>query len=292
MSTADMPLRVGVVGLGMMGEPMARLLARAKFSLTVCDANVDKARQLAEELGAATASPKGDWSNTDVLITMLPTSSIVEQVLLDDGIVSRLPKGALVIDMSSSEPMRTRALSAALKALGIEFIDAPVSGGVKRAAEGSLAIMVGGDKANLERARPVLSVLGKSIFHVGPVGAGHAAKALNNFVSAAHLTATVEALHAAAKFGIAPETMTDVLNASTGRSNTSETKVKQFMLSGTYASGFALKLMVKDLRIAIDLVHAMDVSSQVGDAVLAVWEAQAQKATPTTDHTEMYRLLA
>ncbi|NKF24770.1 NAD(P)-dependent oxidoreductase [Solimonas marina] len=291
MSDQSMALKVGVIGLGMMGEPMARLLAGAGFKLTLADADQGKAARLATEIGAAIVEADAMWSSLDFLITMLPTSAVVEQVLFTDGLAGKLSQGALVVDMSSSEPMRTRDVAARLQEMGLSFIDAPVSGGVKRATEGTLAIMVGGAAANLERARPVLETLGKSIFHVGAAGAGHAAKALNNYVSASHLVATVEALHAAEKFGIAPEAMTDVLNASSGRSNTSETKAKQFMLSGTYASGFSLKLMAKDLRIAMNLAHEMQTSTQIGDAVLALWEAQAADATATTDHTEMYRLL-
>jgi 3-hydroxyisobutyrate dehydrogenase len=226
---------------------------------------------------------------------MLPNSAIVEHVLLGGGAhgwASRLASGAVVIDMSSSEPERSRRLGATLEERGFAYLDAPVSGGVKKAKEGTLAILVGGRAEVLARCRPVLEAMGTSVLHIGSAGAGHAAKALNNYVSAAALAATVEALHIAQRFGIEPEVMTDVLNASTGRSNTSENKVKQFMLSGTYASGFALQLMNKDLKIARTLAQSVGYPMTLGVTCTALWDEAAQRSTPATDHTEMYRLLS
>jgi 3-hydroxyisobutyrate dehydrogenase len=233
-------------------------------------------------------------ASLDVLITMLPNSAIVEGVLLgggNDGWASRLAKGAVVIDMSSSEPERSRKLGSMLEERGLAYLDAPVSGGVKKAKEGTLAILVGGRSEVLTQCMPVLEAMGKSILHIGGAGSGHAAKALNNYVSAAGLAATVEALLVAQRFGIEPDVMTDVLNASSGRSNTSENKVKQFMLSGTFASGFALQLMNKDLKIAHALAQSVGYPMTLGDTVTAVWGEAAQRSTPATDHTEMYRLL-
>ena len=197
---------------------------------------------------------------------------------MDQGWIDALPAGATVIDMSSSEPVRSRALGAHLAGKGLGYLDAPVSGGVRRAVDGSLAILVGGEAALLARWRPVLDAMGTSVLHIGPAGAGHAAKALNNFVSAAGLLATVEALHVAERFGIAPEAMTDVLNASSGRSNTSENKVKPFMLSGTFASGFSLRLMDKDLGIAGALAESVGYPLGFGRHCIATWHAVARGA--------------
>jgi 3-hydroxyisobutyrate dehydrogenase len=286
--------RIGFIGLGMMGAPMARCLVNAGYRLFLSDADTTRAEALQAELNAAPLS-EDSAATLDVLITMLPNSAIVENVLLGQDATAwahRLKRGAVVIDMSSSEPARSRALSHTLRDLGLAYLDAPVSGGVKRARDGSLAILVGGDAAVLESCMPLLAAMGKSILHIGEAGAGHAAKALNNYVSAAGLMATVEALHVAARFGIDPAVMTDVLNASTGRSNTSENKVKQFMLSGTYASGFAMQLMNKDLKIARALADGVDYPLRVGTTVTSVWDEVARDATPLTDHTEMYRMLA
>jgi 3-hydroxyisobutyrate dehydrogenase len=288
------PQRIGFIGLGMMGAPMAHCLSAAGFELFLADADQARVADLQAQLGASRLD-SGNAASLDALITMLPNSNIVESVLLDEAATAWarvLPKGAVVIDMSSSEPARSRTLGATLADIGLDYLDAPVSGGVKKAKEGTLAILVGGDEAVLERCRPVLDAMGKSVLHIGAAGAGHAAKALNNYVSAAGLMATVEALHIAERFGIEPAVMTDVLNASTGRSNTSENKVKQFMLSGTFASGFALQLMNKDLKIARALSEAVGYPMKLGMTCTTMWDEVSQRSTPATDHTEMYRLLA
>jgi 3-hydroxyisobutyrate dehydrogenase len=285
--------RIGFIGLGMMGAPMVQCLVNAGFELYIDDADAARADTLATQAGAQRLT-RDNAASLDVLITMLPNSAIVEGVLLgggNDGWASRLAKGAVVIDMSSSEPERSRKLGSMLEERGLAYLDAPVSGGVKKAKEGTLAILVGGRSEVLTQRMPVLEAMGKSILHIGGAGSGHAAKALNNYVSAAGLAATVEALLVAQRFGIEPDVMTDVLNASSGRSNTSENKVKQFMLSGTFASGFALQLMNKDLKIAHALAQSVGYPMTLGDTVTAVWGEAAQRSTPATDHTEMYRLL-
>ena len=225
--------RIGFIGLGMMGAPMVQCLINAGFELYIDDADAVRADTLAAQAGAQRLT-RAHAASLDALITMLPNSAIVESVLLGagaDGWASLLAKGAVVIDMSSSEPERSRKLGAVLEERGLAYLDAPVSGGVKKAKEGTLAILVGGRAKTLAQCMPVLEAMGKSILHIGGAGSGHAAKALNNYVSAAGLAATVEALLVARRFGIEPDVMTDVLNASSGRSNTSENKVRQFMLS-------------------------------------------------------------
>jgi 3-hydroxyisobutyrate dehydrogenase len=281
---------IGFVGLGMMGAPMCACLAKAGFKLYVSDIDANRTKEICDELSASPLTPEAAKS-VDVLITMLPNSAIVEGSLLQDGWAQHLPKGALVIDMSSSEPTRSRELGATLAEQGLRYLDAPVSGGVKRAQNGTLAILVGGDEAVMAEARPILDAMGQSILHIGPAGAGHAAKALNNFVSAVGLMATVEALHVAERFGITPESMTDVLNASSGRSNTSENKVKQFMLSGSFGSGFAMRLMDKDLKIAKSLADSVGYDLTLGNRGVEVWHEVTEQAPASADHTEMYRFL-
>jgi 3-hydroxyisobutyrate dehydrogenase len=298
----DTPWRIGFVGVGMMGAPMARCLLRAGYELFIADTEAARVAAFTDGGEAHTLEPR-NAARLDVLITMLPNSQIVERALLGGdpsesgaasaaGWAKHLPPGALVIDMSSSEPARSRQLAVTLSQLGLAYLDAPVSGGVRKAQTGSLAILVGGEAGVLERCRPVLRAMGTSVLHVGTAGAGHAAKALNNYVSAAGLVAAVEALHVAARFGIAPAVMTEVLNASTGRNNTTENKVSQFMLSGTFASGFTLQLMLKDLKTAYALARAVGYPMSFGAVCTAVWEEAGRRGTPTSDHTEMYRLLA
>lgn len=285
--------KVGFIGLGMMGFPMAARLAGAGIDLFVLDANHLRANEFVAAHGGRVLT--ADAAGTlDVLITMLPNSAIVESVLLgsgSDGWARHLPAGSTVIDMSSSEPARSRELANSLANLHLDYLDAPVSGGVKKAESGALAILVGGEQDLLDRHRDVLAAMGEKILFIGPAGAGHAAKALNNYVSATGLVATVEALRVAERFGIEPEAMADVLNASSGRTNTSETKVKQFMLSGTFGSGFALKLMAKDLNIARALAHELDFDFMLGDKSVDIWNRAAEISDNATDHTEMYRFL-
>jgi 3-hydroxyisobutyrate dehydrogenase len=286
------PQRIGFIGLGMMGLPMTSCLAKAGFQLYLADADAGRLTEVQATLQAAALTAE-NAADLDILITMLPNSNIVEAVLLGEwGWAGQLKTGTVVIDMSSSEPARSRELAQKLEAFDLEYLDAPVSGGVKRAVDGSLAILVGGSQAVMQRCRPVLDAMGKNILHIGDAGAGHAAKALNNFVSAAGLMATVEALHVAKRFGIDPGVMVDVLNASSGGTNTSLNKARQFMLSGTFGSGFSMLLMNKDLKIAKGLSDALDYPLTFGQSAIKVWDAVAKDATPTTDHTEMYRLLA
>jgi 3-hydroxyisobutyrate dehydrogenase len=289
------PQRIGFIGLGMMGLPMTTCLSKAGFQLFLSDADAGRLNDIQTSLGA-TALTAENATSLDVLITMLPNSNIVESVLLgadgQSGWAASLAPDTVVIDMSSSEPARSRDLGQKLAAKGLAYLDAPVSGGVKRAVDGSLAILVGGDPAIMQRCQAVLDAMGKNILHIGDAGSGHAAKALNNFVSAAGLMATVEALHVAKRFGIDPGVMVDVLNASSGGTNTSLNKAKQFMLSGSFGSGFSMQLMNKDLKIAKGLADGLDYPLTLGQRAIEVWNEVAQDSTPTTDHTEMYRMLA
>lgn len=291
--TQHAPRKIGFIGLGMMGTPMVQCLVNAGYALYLDDADSARADSLAAQTDAQRLT-KDNAAELDALITMLPNSAIVENVLLGDGAngwANRLAAGTVVIDMSSSEPERSRKLGAVLEERGLAYLDAPVSGGVKKAKEGTLAILIGGREDVAGRCHALLSAMGKSLLHIGGAGAGHAAKALNNYVSAAGLAATVEALHVAERFGIEPGVMTDVLNASSGRSNTSENKVKQFMLSGTFGSGFALQLMNKDIKIARALAESVGYPMTLGATCATLWNDAAQRATPATDHTEMYRML-
>lgn len=297
MSAAPAPLAtVGFIGLGMMGFPMAHLLHQAGHRLIVRDvAAATVERFLAEHAGAQAADDAAGFAPADVVITMLPNSDIVDATVLgsggEPGLLGSLRPGAVVIDMSSSQPMRSKALAEKLSAAGLRFLDAPVSGGVRRAVDGTLAIMVGGDAELFEVQRDLLSRLGKIVTHVGPAGAGHAVKALNNYVSAAGLVAAAEALHVARRFGLDPAVVTDVFNGSTGKNNTTENKVKPFMLSGTFNSGFSLQLMAKDLGIAMSLGQTLDQPMQLGRTVLALWDEAARNLDRGADHTEMYRFL-
>jgi 3-hydroxyisobutyrate dehydrogenase len=200
-------------------------------------------------------------------------------------------QGAVVIDMSSSAPIGTRELGEALARFDVTLVDAPVSGGVSRAITGTLAIIVGGEPAAVDALRPLFDALGRSALHVGTLGAGHAMKALNNYVSATGLVAACEAVRVAEQFGIDPGKAVEVLNQSTGRNNSTETKLAQFVLSETYASGFTLGLMRKDLATALDLAHGIGAPVLLADDVVELWSKAETELGKGADHTEIDRLL-
>ena len=283
---------LGFIGIGKMGWPMASRLHQAGFQVTVADADdTVVSRFIADQPGARAASGPQSFAEVDALILMLPTSDIVEAVLEDGKTAAALRAGTLVVDMSSSVPTRTRDLAARLAGGGLRFVDAPVSGGVRGAIAGRLAVLAGGEQADLDQLAPVFAPLASTVIAVGPVGSGHAAKALNNLVSAATISATVEALRLGMSFGISPAIMTEVLNSSSGRSNTSENKVAQFMTSGTFASGFALHLMAKDVGIAVDLADVLGEEAEVSREVARQWRRIAGQVTAEADHTQMYELI-
>jgi len=282
--------RIGFLGLGQMGRPMVRNLLRAGFEVTGFDPAPQAAESLQGESGFHTATSAVQAAQgVDVLILMLPSSQVIDDLLWNQGLTTHMKAGQLILDMSSSDPVCSRDNAAKLSALGIQFVDAPVSGGVKRAVDGSLAIMMGGQAVDIETVRPVLQALGKTLVHVGSAGAGHAVKALNNYVSASGLLAVCEALVAAQKFGIDPHLVNQVFNASTGKNNTTEHKVENFMLSGAFNSGFALGLMRKDLQTAQSFIERMDSPDTFAKVCLNTWMAAEKHLAPGADHTAMYQ---
>lgn len=283
---------IGFIGLGNMGFPMASRLADAGHRMIVNDRDQLAVERFQDDHpGARPAADTAAWQDADVIITMLPNSDIVEGVLTN-GVTAAASLNTLFIDMSSSEPIRSRNLGRQLEEKGMRYLDAPVSGGVRGAQNGQLAIMVGGRWHDLDQAKDIFDVLGKSVIHVGDAGSGHAAKALNNLVSAASVAATVEALRVGERFGIDPATMTEVLNASSGRSNTSENKVAQFMLSGTFASGFPIGLMTKDIKIATALADSLRIEAPFSHDCENIWQSALDAGHGAEDHTRMYEYLA
>ena len=293
MSAVERKYAVGLVGIGMMGLPMAKRIAGAGYPLHVYDISAAAVEVVCAVGGVQAAKSLADIGRAcEAVILMLPDSNVVTKVLFgEDGLTAHLKKGATVIDMSSSDPSVTRQLGPRLKATGVDFIDAPVSGGVKRAVDGSLAIMAGGDAAVIERVKPLLSTMGKSIIETGMLGSGHAMKALNNYVSAAGLLAACEALKVASDFGIAADKIVSVLNASSGKNNSTENKLMQFIVSGLFNSGFSLGLMKKDINIATDLAKSLGDQTLLGEVLLNSWKDAEAKLGGTADHTEIYRLL-
>lgn len=289
-----MDKNIGFVGLGAMGWPMASNLVKAGFQVLVFDARAGEADRFVREVGGkAAASLKALGQASDAVVTMLPTSKIVDTVLLGpDGVASGLRAGTVVIEMSSGVPTQTVSIAKRLADKKIELVDAPVSGGVKKAITAELAIMVGGDEKTVERVKPVLQALGQSITRSGTVGTGQAMKALNNLVSAGGFLIGVEALLVGKKFGLEPAVMVDILNASTGMNNSTKVKFKQFVLSDAWNSGFALDLMVKDIGIALDVAENLDVDVPLSKLCYSIWKSAQADLGSGHDHTEVAKFAA
>jgi len=280
---------VAFIGIGNMGWPMAANLVKAGFDVTVCDARPGHAARFVTEVGGnPAADPAAAVTGADCVITIVPTSKQVAEVAAQ--IAPVLAQGALVIDMTSGQPGMTREIAADLAARGVAMIDAPVSGGVPRAKTGDLAIMLGGEEADLDRAEPVLRAMGTSLHRCGGIGAGQAMKALNNLSSAGTFLMGVEVLLIGQRFGLDPAKMVDVLNASSGMSNSSQRKFKQYVLNRQFDDGFALELMVKDLGIALEVGRDTATPTPFSALCKEMWAAALASLGPGHNHTASAQL--
>lgn len=283
--------KVGFIGLGNIGGPMCGRLLAAGYQVIAYDTRPEAlAGQVAKGAQAAT-SPADVARQTDLILLSLPDDRVVASVLFDaGGVVETAAPGTLVIDLSTSRPLATRETAARLAQHGIRMLDAPVSGGVPRAIDGTLVIIVGGDAADLERSRDVLSCLGSKIVHVGDIGAGHIAKAINNLISAATMWITSEAVAAGVKAGVDASRLIEVINGGSGRSNSSEVKFPRYILNRQFNAGFAVRLMVKDLSIATELAEAVGAPLPVGALIHQLWNVANQRWAEE-DHTVIARLV-
>lgn len=276
--------RIGFVGLGKLGEPASRRLHKAGFPLVLHDRNVAIAGRLAGEYGAVAVGDLRELSSCEIVVTVLPDGKATREAAL----AMDLPPGAILVDMSSSSPADTRELAGTLRA---RIVDAPVSGSVKGAVAGELIFMVGGDAADVARARPLLEAMGKSITHLGPVGAGHALKAINNYIAAAGYIACCEGLLAGKRYGLDPRQMLDVIDQSSGMSYNTKGKFRQHVLSRSWGSGFGLAHMAKDVRIAARLAEDTGTPFRLGERCAELWDEAAARYPSDADHTELIRLL-
>jgi 3-hydroxyisobutyrate dehydrogenase len=290
--------KIGFIGIGAMGTPMAANLVKAGYKLLIYDADPEHAAALAATHEVEVARSLTEiGASCPTVITMLPDGKVVREVLCGHGddfgdcVAAGLEAGSLVIDMSSSSPIGTRELGSILEARGVRMLDAPVSNGVRGAIAATLAIMVGGERRLFEECRPLFEKLGNQIFYAGPLGAGHAMKALNNYVNAAGLVATCEALIAGQRFGLEPGVIVDILNASSGMNNTTKNKVRQFMLSGAFNAGFTTGLMAKDVRTALEIAAAMGGSTRMARHAADIWNDAERSLGAGSDHTAMLKFL-
>ncbi len=288
-----MSVSVAFLGLGAIGTPMARHLAIPEFSLAVWNRTAAKAQAFAAAHQArAAASPADAVRGASFVVTCLPTSKAVE-TLLDgpDGLLAGLAAGTLVVDCTSGDPATSQRIAARLAERGIGFIDAPVSGGVIGAENGKLTIMVGGDAALLARAMPVLKAMGEKIVHCGAVGAGDALKAVNNAMLAVHIWSVAEGLLALSRAGVKPEVALDVINASSGRSNSSMNLFPERVLTRAFPRTFRLALLDKDVMIAAQVARDEKVPSPLIQMTAELFRAAHQALGEEADHVEAVKYL-
>lgn len=277
-------LKVGFIGLGAMGKPMAANLLKAGFVLTVHDVVPAAVAELAAQGAAAAATPKELAIASDVIITMLPNAAVVEAVVAGpDGLLAGCRPGQAIIDMSSVTPGHTKKMAALAAARGVDYIDAPVSGGVAGATASSLTIMAGGGGEALEKCLPVLQALGKKIYHVGPVGAGDTVKLVNNLLLGVNMAAVAEAVTLGVKAGLDPKVMFEVIAASSGRSYALEAKVPNFVFKGNFEPGFAIDLQYKDLEMATQTGKELGVPLLLANVAEQIFETARAKGLGKKD---------
>lgn len=283
--------KIGFIGLGNMGKPMAKNLVKAGYSVTVLDI-FEAAVQELVELGANKAStPKEVAENSEIIITMLPNSPQVEEVVLgNDGVLSGAAPGALIIDMSSIAPVATQKIAEKVREKGVGYLDAPVTGGTGGAMNGTLTIMIGGSNEDLEKAQPVLDVLGKKVVHVGGVGMGQTAKVCNQIVVGISLCAVSEALVLGTKAGADPEKLQQILNSGSAHCWALEAKIPN-VLQGNFEQGFMINLQHKDLGLALDTGRDLHVPLAFAGLALQAFEAARAQGLGTKDHSAVIQVL-
>ena len=273
---------IGFVGLGAMGSAMAPLLSKANFNVYGYDL-----KKPDDNIEINFVTSIKELSDKEVIIFMLPDGKTVNKVVQE---LINFGTKSIMIDMSSSDPNDTLNLGSELNKKNIEFIDAPVSGGVARAITGELIIMVGGNEVTISKVDKILNVMG-SVKRAGPLGAGHTMKSLNNYVSAAGLIASFEALNTAKKYGIEARDFIEIINGATGKNNTTEVKLEKFIVSKKYNAGFTLDLMIKDVSIADQLIKKMSSDNPLSNQVLEYLEKSYKILGKNSDHTEVFKVL-
>lgn len=283
---------VGFIGLGAMGIPMSQRLLEAGYPLAVYDVRKEAVEILVKKGAQGASSPKEVAEKCRKVITIVPNSDAVEQVVFGaGGLLEGMKAGDVLMEMTSAYPPSTLKVSQALAAKGVNMIDAPVSGGVVGAVAGTLSVMVGGDEKTFESCRPILSVMGKNLFYIGGIGFGHALKAINNFLSATTLAATSEAIILASKMGISSQRAIEVLAVSTGRSYTTELKFPKFVLPRTFNSGFTMELMHKDLNTVTRMAREYKVPMLLANLVQELYGYSLAHGDKKTDHTAIFSSL-
>ncbi|HYC51839.1 MAG TPA: NAD(P)-dependent oxidoreductase [Gemmatimonadaceae bacterium] len=282
---------VAFLGLGAIGRPMARRIAAAGFPLTVWNRTRARATEFAQEHASKAATSAADAvRDADIVVTCLSTSQDVFGIL-DEDVLRSLRRGALLLDCTSGDPATSKVIAEILRQESVAFVDAPVSGGVKGAEEGTLTVMCGGDTADIDRARPVIQAFGKKIIHCGPTGAGDAVKAMNQALLALTIWGTGEALAALAKVGVSPAVALDVINASSGRSNASMNLFPERVLTRAFPRTFRLALMDKDVRIAAQIARDEKVPAPLTQLAADLCTLAHAELGEDADHVEAVKVI-
>ena len=282
---------IGFIGLGIMGWPMATQLVNDGRNVLVMDADQSRAAAFATEVGGTAASGPEAFVQASVVVTMLPTSAIVNDVFLneDTGVGQYLQPGTIVIEMSTSNPTDTLELAHALASRGVHVVDAPVSGLEPAAKAGTLNIMMGAENDEIAAvASDVVAPMSGRIFRTGIVGTGHAMKALNNLVGGTGFVVTSEALIIGQRFGLDPAVMLEIMNVSTGRNFNTEVVLPNHVLTGEFATGFTLGLLAKDVGIAESIAESMGIDARVCQAAVTRLREAAEALGPGVDHSRGY----
>lgn len=284
--------KIGFIGVGNMGNPMAANLLKGGFDVTVFDARAETAAAFVAQHGGKAATSLADVARgVDAIITMLPNDKIVRAVMLDTGsAASAMSKGAVLIDMGTCDPTGTQKTAEAMEKLGLQMIDAPVMGGVVFAKDATLDIMAGGSAELVAQCTPLLKAMGRAVTHCGAVGSAHAMKALANYVNACALINSIEALTIGKKFGLDVKMMVEGLDTMcAGRNHPIGKKIIPQVLTRKYATGMALGFIAKDVKIAVDVAHAIGAAVPLGETVSELWNDAAEKVGAGVDQTEIVR---
>ena len=260
-------MTIGFIGLGTMGKPMAHNLINAGYTLYLYNRSPKNIELLVSEGGISCASPHEVAMQSQIVILCLPDSNAVESVILNEnGLLNGFSPGDILIDMSTSQPDSTIKLHDTLLEKEIHMLDAPISGGLKGAIDGTLSIMAGGDPKIFDICRPVFDILGKKIYHVGKIGAGHTLKAVNNLLYGTLLVASCEAVSMGVKAGIDPKTLIEVISNSSGNNLAINTKFKKKVLNRDFVPGFTIDLLHKDMSIALELAENLGIEMKTSSS--------------------------
>lgn len=281
-------MKVGFIGLGIMGNPMAHNLIRGGHDLVVYDRLADMTQF--RSAGAVIAADSADVARrAEVVITMLPNSPhVLEVVCGEGGVLEGAAEGLIVVDMSSIAPSVSQEVEQAARARGVTFIDAPVSGGEPKAKDGTLAIMAGGDEAAFATVEPLLRLMGSSVTHVGPIGSGNVTKLANQIIVALNIAAVSEAFTLATKAGVDPERVFDAIRGGLAGSTVMEAKIPM-ILEGNFTPGFRIELHIKDLQNALDTAHELHTSVPLTAGVMEILQTSAAADEGGLDHSGIIR---